>query len=42
MLGFCYDFRVMESDFPADEKEKAVVWGDGKTNSYVFPFYSLL
>lgn len=42
MLGFCYDFRVKEGDFPVDEKEKAVVWGDERTNSSVFPFYSLL
>lgn len=42
MLGLCYDFRVKEGDSPADEKEKAVVWGDGRTNGSVFPFYSLL
>jgi len=42
MLGFCYDFRVKEGDSPANEIEKVVLLGDGRTNSSVFPFYSLL
>lgn len=38
MLGFCYDFRVKEGDFPAGEKEKAVVRGDGKETALYFHF----